>query len=160
MNRRKGTGSLTTYAGTTYDYSTTPAQGGKILEEHINKIIAPLKQINFSALADQTTGDLAKAMTTIDAALTVYEAAPTKEKDTTHSCKTSCSGLCTTGCYSNCTSCTGCSGCTSCSGCSGTCAGCTSCWYSCNWGCDGCSGCGGGCANSCTAACAWGGTNC
>lgn len=34
MQRRKYTGSLTGYAGTSYDYSSTPAQGVKIAAEH------------------------------------------------------------------------------------------------------------------------------
>jgi len=43
MTRRKGTGTLATYAGTSYDYSVTPASGDKILEEHIDKLITPMK---------------------------------------------------------------------------------------------------------------------
>lgn len=52
MNRRKGTGSLTSYAGTSYDYTTTPAVGGQILEEHIDKLIVPLSQVNFTDITD------------------------------------------------------------------------------------------------------------
>ena len=52
MNRRKGTGSLTSYAGTSYDYTTTPASGGKILEEHIDKLIVPLSNVNFTSISD------------------------------------------------------------------------------------------------------------
>ena len=52
MNRRKGTGSLTSYAGTSYDYTTTPAAGGKILEEHIDKLVVPLSKVDFTAIGD------------------------------------------------------------------------------------------------------------
>ena len=145
MNRRKGTGSLTAYAGTSYDYTTTPAAGGKILEEHIDKLVVPLSKVNFTAIGDQAAGNPIKAMAVIDTTLTTYEA-DKAQTNATHHCSASCSGMCTTGCYSQCTGCTGCSG-----TCSGGCGGCTSCS-----GCRGCSGgCGGctSCSGTCRAAC-------
>lgn len=45
MNRRNLTNPMTSYAGTEYDYTITPAQGGSILVEHINKIVEPLNAI-------------------------------------------------------------------------------------------------------------------
>ena len=52
MNRRKYRNSLTSYGGTSYDYSTSPASGGKIMAEHINKIVIPLNQIKSTGLTD------------------------------------------------------------------------------------------------------------
>ena len=153
MTRRKGTGSLTSYAGTSYDYTTAPVAGGNILEEYIDKLITPLSKISFSDIADQSKGDTVKAMNTLDAKLSTYESAGVSGSG--HYCNSSCSGMCSTGCYSGCTGCSGsCSGCTSCSsctgctGCSGYCSGCTGCSGTCR-GCTSCSGCSGGCT-SCT----------
>lgn len=41
MNRRRYSGSLTSYAGTAYDYTENPTSGGVIKPEHANKLIIP-----------------------------------------------------------------------------------------------------------------------
>ena len=46
ISRRKYTGSISSYASTTYDYSTTPANGVVLTTEHHNKIITPISAIN------------------------------------------------------------------------------------------------------------------
>jgi len=45
MARRSGYGSLSSFAGTTYDFTTTPTKGGAILAEHGQKTIDLLLQI-------------------------------------------------------------------------------------------------------------------
>ena len=42
MQRRSGTGSMTTYAGTDWDFSTQPVSDGVIRTEQGHKVIAPL----------------------------------------------------------------------------------------------------------------------
>ena len=46
--RRKytsGGSSVETYGGTSYDYTTAPATGGKVLQEHKDKLITPMNAI-------------------------------------------------------------------------------------------------------------------
>ena len=43
--RRSYTGSVSSYGGTEYDYSVTPASGGTVLKEHYTKIAEPLNAI-------------------------------------------------------------------------------------------------------------------
>lgn len=172
MQRRHGTGSMATYAGTNWDFTALPATGGKVQTEHGHKVIAPIiavkPQGNLTDAAagakipsDFNTANLNKIVDTYAAEATT----------TPHSsCQASCSGLCTTGCYS------GCSGClSSCiNGCAYECTNsCTaSCMLDCVTGCEntckitcfkvclnscvgGCeSGCEGGCEGTCRGICA------
>ena len=46
MNRRAHTGSLTGYASSSYDFSTVPGTGVRILAEHHNKIVTPMRAVN------------------------------------------------------------------------------------------------------------------
>ena len=151
MNRRCRSGSLTSYAGTNYDYSVTPASNGKILPEHLNKLTTPVNAISDCGIAEKQSGDVIPALDDFDTKLSSHEAFPMRGSGT--DCASSCSGLCSSGCWN---SCSGCGGSCSydCSGCSGTCSG--SCSGSCSGGCDG--SCGGacwrdGCTSNCTAAC-------
>ena len=151
MNRRCYSGSLTSYAGTNYDYSVTPASNEKILPEHLNKLTTPVNAISNCGIAEKQSGDVIPALDDFDAKLSSHEAFPMRGSGT--DCASSCSGLCSSGCWN---SCSGCGGSCSydCSGCSGTCSG--SCSGSCSGGCDG--SCGGacwrdGCTSNCTAAC-------
>ena len=130
MNRRCRLGSLASYAGTSYDYTTTPATGVKMNVEHINKILTPMSKITSQSYGNsKAVGDLATAPDILSTNLAVYET-QAMTKGATSSCSSSCSGLCTTGCYN---ACTGCTGCTSCSGCSGSCSGCSGCGDDCSW---------------------------
>ena len=138
--RRAYVGSVTSYAGSSYDYSAAPAIDTIIKKEHYEKIAVPMNAI---------TGDVATdgARVVSDAELTAMETKVTTLSNISlgvsqanTGCNASCTGLCSTGCYDACTSCSGCSGCGS--GCSG-CSGCG----------DGCTGCGSGCASSCTGWC-------
>lgn len=154
MNRRKYRNSLVSYGGTDYDYSTSPASGGKIMAEHINKIVIPLNKIKSTGLTDNNQGTIIKALNIIDANLTTYE---TETQTGSSSCTDGvCSGLCS-GCIGTCSGscggCGGCGGCSGCSGCGGACSSnCDGCSGSCTGSCDGCRGCGPctGCLGSCT----------
>ena len=151
MNRRCRSGSLTSYAGTSYDYSVTPASNGKILPEHLNKLTTPVNAISNCGISEKQSGDVIPALDDFNTKLSSHEAFPMSGSGT--DCASGCSGLCSSGCWN---SCSGCGGSCSydCSGCSGTCSG--SCSASCSGGCDG--SCGGacwrdGCTSNCTAAC-------
>jgi len=150
----KSTGSMAAYNNASYEYTTPPAKGVQVAQEHINKITQLLDAVNGGKLTPEA-GALIRAGTLDDAAVLAANLAKkslTAAKSNT-GCKASCSGLCATGCYSGCTGCSGgCSGsCTGCSGCSG-------CGGSCSTNCTGCSGscsgsCGSGCSSSCTGGC-------
>lgn len=160
MQRRNLTNPLTTYAGTAYDYTTTPAAGNKLLSEHIEKIIVPINAIKSTGFAAQQDGLIIKALNAVDVQLSAHETKPLRGSGTdcaagcsglctnacTGTCQDNCTGSCTGSCIGSCTGgCSGCSGCTNCSGgCSGGCSSCS--------GCTNCSGCGPctGCLGKCT----------
>lgn len=167
MQRRCRKGSLTAYAGTDYDYTVTPVTGGRMLTEHVNKIIVPMNAITASGMTERVVGDQAVAMDVMDAKLTAYSAEP-MQRNATSSCSGACSGLCVGGCWNSCSGCGGscssnCSGscdtdCTTncgtdgCSSCTGSCSG--SCKSGCKGSCtDQCEGCGGTCADTCSVNC-------
>ena len=137
MQRRSGTGSMTSYAGSNWDFSATPTSGGKILTEHGHKVIAPLIAVKPQGnLVDAEQG--AKVPTDFNKTKlnSIVDGYASEATTTTYSsCQASCSGLCTTGCYSGC------------SGCTGSCTG------SCMGSCNGCAGCGGSCSNNCSGDC-------
>lgn len=139
--RRKYKGSVTTYAGTAYDFTVAPTQGGKALQEHHDKLSVPLSAINSDKVAANNATAHQK-MTEVEMAnmeAWVTQWAKTSIYSNTSDCKASCTGLCS-GCQ-GCTDCSGCDGCTDCSGCSG----CGSC--------GGCGGCNGECASDCETIC-------
>ena len=161
--RRAYVGSVTSYAGSSYDYSAAPATDTIIKKEHYEKIAVPMNAI---------TGDIATdgARVVSDAELTAMETKVTTLSNISlgvsqanTGCNASCTGLCSTGCYDACTSCTSCSGC---SGCGDACTGCTGCGNSCVGGCYGCgarcanacNGCTGTCDSSCWSSAAGGGS--
>lgn len=179
INRRsnsKSVGSMSAYNGSGYNYTTTPAKGGNINLEHIQKITKPLDAVTGNNTTPGTHATITAAQI-INATNTVKNLSgksTTANNSSNAGCKSSCSGLCYTGCYSSCSGCSGsCSG--SCSGgcnntcnntcsggckntCSNTCSGCSgscndNCSSSCSGGCSGCSGsCGDGC-QGCWASC-------
>lgn len=158
QNTSKGT--LSTYAGTSYDYSTVPAAETKILLEHITKISQP---VDAAAGTSYTPGSNASITGTMldNIASKLSSLTATDATSSSHGCKSNCSGLCSSGCYSACSGCSntctgsckgGCSGCSgsctgSCTSCSG-CSGCSGCWDTCKN-----SGCTGSCSNTCTGGC-------
>ena len=139
MNRRCRVGSLTAYAGTNYDYTVTPATGGVIKSEHLQKLTTPVNAIANTGIAQGDPGTVISALDAFDTKLTAHENYPMRGSGT--DCASSCSGLCSSGCWNSCSGCGG-----SCSySCSGSCDG------SCSGGCDG--SCSGGCSTSCGGAC-------
>lgn len=170
MNRRKYVGSLTSYAGTTYDYTVSPASNGVISIEHANKLIVPINAINSSGYSEKKAGDIINELDTLNIKLTAHE------KQALYGatdCASSCSGLCRTGCSGTCSGCGGacsysCSG-TCDGGCDTTCSG--GCDTTCSGGCQGhcgdgcygctgacrtnCSGCSGSCKGTCSRTCNW-----
>ena len=145
-------GSMSSYNGTSYNYTTTPAKGGKINLEHIQKITKPLDAVTGGSTTPATGAKVIASVLT-NATTSVGNLSKIAKDATSTGCKASCSGLCNTGCYGGCKGCsanckTNCSGgCkTGCSGCSGDCDGCDD---TCDGGCQGCSGCGDGCATTC-----------
>lgn len=131
MNRRCRVGSLTAYAGTNYDYTVTPATGGVIKSEHLQKLTTPVNAIANTGIAQGDPGTVISALDAFDTKLTAHENYPMRGSGT--DCASSCSGLCSSGCWN------------SCSGCGGSCS------YSCSGGCD--NTCSGGCDGSCGTSC-------
>ena len=172
-NRRKYTGSVTTYAGSTYNYNETPAKGVIVKKEVYEKNAVPLNAISGDVSTEVSSNvirdsDFLKLETKVAALKKISLSAASGSTG----CNASCTGLCSTGCGNSCDGCTGCgSGCAStCSGsCEGTCRGgceaeceddCTAdcasdCWARCADNCQGsCEGtCRGGCDNSCMENC-------
>lgn len=157
MERRCQEDSLAAYAGTEYDYSVEPTQGGQVLIEHINKIVGPINAISDTGIdSEQVAGAQLKALDDLDTALSAHELIPMKGSGT--DCSGGCAGLCSSGCWDNCEGCTA-SCASSCSGgCSGGCKGCGgSCSSNCSGGCKGgCTGCSGGCSTTCSGTCSGG----
>lgn len=153
-------GSMSSYNGTSYDYTIIPTKGGSINLEHIQKITKPLDAVTGSNTTPGTNANII-ASVLVNATTSVGNLSKIAKDATSTGCKASCSGLCNTNCYGGCkgcsgtcnTTCTGgcstsckggckgsCNGCSGgCSGCDGTCDGCT----------DSCTGCSGGCSTTC-----------
>ena len=180
MARRKYYGDLSKFADSSYDFSTTPKKGGKILAEHGKKVIEPL--LNIADKGDLNIDGIVaggKIPNSFDDSLIEYVNTLANERVTgsSSSCRGACSGLCTETCGSACTGCSsscsgscgsgcsktcgsGCGSCTTtCSSCSNACSGCSGCsgcGSGCSGGCNGCSGCGGncsGCSGGCGSSC-------
>ena len=161
INRRsnsKSVGSMSAYNGSSYNYTTTPAKGGNINLEHIQKITKPLDAVTGNSATPGTYATITAAQI-VNATNTVKNLSgksATANSSSNAGCKSSCSGLCYTGCSGSCSgTCNNtCSGScnTSCSG------GCNdNCSSGCSGGCSSCSGeCGSNCGNSCTAQCTGG----
>lgn len=164
-NRRKYTGSVTTYAGSTYNYNETPAKGVIVKKEVYEKNAVPLNAISGDVSTEVSSNvirdsDFLKLETKVAALKKISLSAASGSTG----CNASCTGLCSTGCGNSCDGCTGCgSGCAStCSGsCEGSCEG--GCSVTCDEGCqaacqDDCTGdCAGGCSYLCADSCS---TNC
>lgn len=162
MLRRNKNGSVESYGGVNYDYSTQPTSSVTINQEHYTKLIEPLRAVNPSGLPDANAVERVVSeddIALMEAQLAVFKTKPNDyHEDTgTGDCAGACTGLCVTAC-------------------SGTCIGtCTnecgvSCGTACNKACsDGCTGscgtackknCGTGCADSCGTTCNEACSNC
>lgn len=104
-NRRRGVGSVQSYAGAVYQFSTKPAPGGYILAEHGQKLADPLRAINPNGIDKVESGSYIRmdAMAKRIAELGKKDAV--SRTDT--GCAASCTGLCASGCYTTCNGCTG-----------------------------------------------------
>ena len=141
-NRRKYTGSVTTYAGSTYNYNETPAKGVIVKKEVYEKNAVPLNAISGDVSTEVSSNvirdsDFLKLETKVAALKKISLSAASGSTG----CNASCTGLCSTGCGNSCDGCTGCG-----SGCASTCSG--SCEGSCSGGCEA------ECEDDCTADCA------
>ena len=171
--RRKYTGSVASYAGAAYDFTSAPKDGVTIDQEHYEKIAVPLHAIIGGTAPDPDRVVSEEEIAEMEE--TVQNLAKYGTVGSSSGCGASCTGLCAGGCASGCSSCSGtCSG--SCSGCSGSCRG--SCRGDCDGGCDSdfctaecadlcggsctscsgtctgkCSGCGGNCSGTCSGGC-------
>lgn len=133
MKRRKYSGSVASYGGTAYDFTTTPTNNSAVKGEHLKKNLEPMQAVNGSGLPTYP-GKLTRAgQEAMEAKIDAWETRSASDRSGTD-CASGCTGMCYTGCES------GCYGCGS--GCADDCD-----------GCDGCSGCGSGCADSCSGDC-------
>ena len=166
--RRQYTGSVTSYAGTGYDYTNTPTAGNVAAKEHYEKIAVPMNAISGDIDVNAVRVISETELTTLNTKIKTLAAIDMTVAQANTGCAASCTGLCSTGCATGCTGCSGCSGCggscsydctgcSGCSGCGGSCSyGCTNCANNCSYGCGGSCGdscaynCSGGCRQSCT----------
>lgn len=147
--RGQSVGSMASYNGSAYDFSTQPTAGAYIKNEHIQKITKPLDAIKGTSTTPENGAQITASRLS-QAAAVLSELSSIPETAASSGCSGRCSGLCSTGCNTACTSCTG-----SCTGnCTGSCV--ASCANDCAGGCKGsCQGtCTGTCTGSCTRACA------
>lgn len=177
MNRRNGTGSLTTFGGATYDYTVVPANLVPVLKEHYSKLRVPMANLIYSINADLGAGTKPVEQSDVTLFGSALSSAEAKNRYTQHisssysyygttDCNSSCSGTCVTACVGQCVGCSGsCTGSctggcyTGCTGCTGSCVGgCTGCGTSCSTNCSTtCSGlCDAECADFCAVNCAFG----
>ena len=142
MLRRNQSGSVASYGGAAYDYTTAPAAGRTVRREHRDKLIEPMRAVN-SDVIPAARGVISESeLQNLETRAAVWAARSITDKSGSD-CKSGCAGTCYTGCA------TGCSGCSG--SCSGGCSGCGSgCPASCPSGCSGCSGCGSGCPGGCS----------
>lgn len=125
MSRRKGYGSLEEYAGSNYDFATSPVKNGVILADQGDKTVNLLLMIKDITGVDKTqAGKILPNSESILNAANSY-ASETMEGETS-SCRGACTGLCAGSCIGGC------------NGCSGKCdSGCQGCTASCGSGCAG-----------------------
>lgn len=122
MLKRTGYGSIQTYGGAEYDFSSIPAKDTVIKTEHGIKTVNLILQINdYPGLSAVTTAGTPIPSRLDEDLLSYVKSLRAKElSDTNNDCKAYCTGLCTSQCSGSCTDqCT-----SSCGGnCTGTCTG-------------------------------------
>lgn len=165
-NRRIYTGSVATYGGTSYDYTTPSTTNNKVLLEHYNKNATPLDKIDGKtttidpgqkAIAGASTSTAKPDINGLINRINDLSNATNHPLDANTLAKTGCAASCTGLCFNTCgtacsSACEGTCG-TMCSlGCGNACAIASSCAGTCVAACAPTS-CGSGCASSCTAVC-------
>ena len=97
---------MANYGGSSYDFSTTPAQGGKALVEHYTKNAVPMHAIHSSHPSNTTGGTMSDSiMTDMETYVTTCAAnvkGSSTDKSSTN-CSTGCTGLCYGTCQGTCT---------------------------------------------------------
>ena len=165
VKRRIYYSNISSYGGSSYDYTTAPAAGGTINLEHQTKLAQQMRAVNTSSITVASQGDTATALSSQRTLVTNWKGYSISSSTT--GCGSACTGLCSTNCGNSCSSCTGScvggcgDGCTNCTGtcslecqedgCTGTCNGCTGCSASCKRDCT--TGCTGGCKTTCVGTC-------
>lgn len=145
--RRNGHGSVSTYGGSSYNFTTTPAKGQQVKLEHGQKTVDLFLKIKDygNLMLSQKSFPIPSDFTDELIAEVDKLAAESKTGKSTEvsSCRGACTGLCVGSCHGNCNGCTGCTA--SCG---------TGCASGCNTGCG--SGCVGNCKGSCNTGCSTG----
>lgn len=95
--------SLAGYAGTEWDFSTPPKEGAAITDEHIQKIIDPLLQVN-DFLYDNSLRDGKSGLEiTLDQAEAFVDKLAGIDKEAQETgCRGNCTGLCRDACFGGC----------------------------------------------------------
>lgn len=168
MNRRRYNGSVASYGGSAYDFSTAPANLGPVKGEHLSKNLTPMRAVNGAGLPSYPGTLTESDQAVMEAKVNAWATRSITDRSATD-CASGCTGTCysscQTGCYTGCSGCSGCSAAckTDCTGtCKTGCSGCGSgCADTCTGGCKtGCSGCGSGCADTCSGGCKTGCSGC
>lgn len=151
MQRRNASehnASLTGYAGTAWDFNAVPKPGEPITDEHVQKIIDPLLQVNDFLYDNSLKSNKSGLDESVYKAEQFVESLKSIAKTASNSgCRGSCTGLCAESCSGACMGCTSCTG-----GCSSSCD--KFCSSNCGGGCNGCSGgCHAGCSSTCGSGC-------
>ena len=123
MLRRNQSGSVASYGGAAYDYTTAPAAGRTVRREHRDKLIEPMRAVN-SDVIPAARGVISESeLQNLETRAAVWAARSITDKSGSD-CKSGCGSGCGDGCY----------------GCGGGCG-------------SGCGGCDGGCSGTCTSQC-------
>lgn len=151
MKRRSATehsASLSSYGDSSWDFSKELQCTEPITDEHVQKVIDPLLEVNDFLYDNSFRKDKSGLEQTFyKAEQFVDELSKVTPTDSNSGCRGSCTGLCTEACTGACTGCTSCTG-----GCSTSCG--NTCGDNCGGGCSGCTtGCHTGCTNTCGSGC-------
>ena len=97
-------GSISTYKGTSWQFSETPANGKFITYEHIQKITTPLNAIDGNTPTPDKES-LVYAQTLKDCLVKINDLSSKSLTGSSSGCRSSCTGLCSSACYSGCSGC-------------------------------------------------------
>ena len=104
LKRRGGQGSVYGYGENAHDYTTAPTAGGKVLTEHLNKLLTLTKTIDGTTVSSVGAGDEILATTVGGVATRVNNLAAINKYSSNSGCSASCTGLCSTSCFGSCKS--------------------------------------------------------
>lgn len=140
--------SLAEYGSENWSFTVNPETGCAILDEHVQKLIDPLLQVNDFLHDNSIRTGKSGLEIPLDRIEEFVDKLSQIEKTASNSgCRGNCTGLCESACESACMSCTNCTG-----KCSDACS--KGCADNCGGGCGGCStGCFTTCTNTCGSGC-------